>query len=265
MAKNNLPTKVQPSSTAMALPAHLKDKEIKGLETVVKMVRPPYCKILQKATSDELLDAYGKGTALRMPDRGVLAEKGNSLVVTPVFMFTEYKTWTPYELKGQIPAVIGRSLDPRGAIALRALDPDRRIEEIEWGEKRLRVKVKHVEHLVFLMVLHDHPLTDDGLIAFSFSRGEHKTGVSLCNLVKQRKASIWAGRYVLTPSVEVRKNTAGEWHGFDVDNNVDAPWNDAEQCIAFEALNKELTEAHGKGLVEIADDDDNEAANRSEL
>ena len=111
-------------------PAFMQDDQMMGTEVVSKKIKPPYLKIIQKQSSDELVDEFGKGSAILAPDRIlILTADSDPVRIVPVFFFVEYLKMAPIVLKDVEPMIVERSFDPTSEVARRATD--RRL----WTEK----------------------------------------------------------------------------------------------------------------------------------
>lgn len=245
MAKSSDVTKVQPD---LRLPAHLKDKEVKGVEQLADYVRPPLLKIIQKSADDVFLEKFNLGDLIMLPSQTVIAVHGDSFKFVPLFFYSEACTWTPIEKRGQMPAILDRSTVKTSQLYQKASNRDLWEEEIQWEGHT--VKVQHVEHLVFIVTLYDHPLQGEPMI-MSFAKGEFGTGCKFASLVKIRKASPFACVFQCKVSDEPRKNNKGSWYGLDITNpDIDTPpWVSEEQLPALEAIHDDLATSFKKGLI----------------
>lgn len=253
MAKKNTDvTKVNPN---LALPEHLRDKEVKGVEQLADFVRPPLMKIIQKQADDAFHEKFNLGDCIILPAQAVVAEHGDSFKFVPLFFYSEACTWSPIDKRGQMPAILDRTTHKESELYKKATNRDFWNEEIvHEGQK---VQVRHVEHLVFIVTLYDHPLAGEPMI-MSFSKGEFGTGCKFASLIKTRKASPFACVFQAKVSEEPRKNNKGSWYGFDISNpDVDtSPWVTAEELPRFEAIHDDLNEHFKKGMLRADHDAD---------
>jgi len=130
MAEKDI-TKVK-ANTALSAPDFMHGAP-RGTEELGHYVIPARLKIVQKQSSDELLQEFGQGYVIIMKGDGSAEEvakmkfdeKGNPVSsegfnFVPLFFFVEYVCWNPIQLKGVAPAIRSRSLDPRSEVALKA-------------------------------------------------------------------------------------------------------------------------------------------------
>lgn len=247
------------------LPDWMRGEEHLGTENLQDFVIPPRIKIVQ-ATSKDLLETYRAGDVILTPtntvilepdrdDRGNLDEDGKrSFNFVPLFFFPEWATWNDIKLKGQEPAIRYRTTDPSDPIVAKARDKNLREEPIPGNEK---FKMRHVEHLNYVVTLVDHPLSGQPMI-FSFSRGEWFAGSNLASLLKMRRAPIFG--CVFTAVLAFRRGNLGDWYGLDITNPSDrTPWTDESAYGGFKQLHEEFKE-HYKNQVLKATLDDGEPA-----
>lgn len=232
-----------PSNSLAPAPAYMQVHGMQGLENVNDFCRPPYIKIVQKQSSDELLDTYGRGSAVLLPD-GVVLIDGEELLsfeFTPVFFFPQWCTWNPIERRGKEPSIRESSFDRKSALAAKSRDKNLWSEEHPDDPK---LKIRHVEHLNFIVYLYGH----DMFAMMSFARGEHKRGTQLLSMARARKAPIFAGRYVA--ETQDNSNDQGEWIGFKL-SNADPTWVDEELFEKFRAANEEYHTLHENQLIQV--------------
>ena len=92
-----------------------------GTQLVQQKIKPPFLKIVQKQSGDELHAEFGIGSAILVPDRTlVLAPDAEAVRIVPLFFFIEYLKFSPLALKGVEPMIAERSLDPASHVAKRA-------------------------------------------------------------------------------------------------------------------------------------------------
>jgi len=249
---------VQPE---MKLPDFLGGQEVQGLEDLAQFVEPPILKVVQKQSSDDITSTFEAGDVIVLPTRSLIAphEDGpNPFLFVPIFFFPEWCTWTPQELRGQVPAIIGRSHDRNGVIAVKSANPDTRYEDVEY-EGRM-IQVRHVQHLNFMVTLYNHPLAGEPMI-MSFARGEHRSGTRLASLIKARKAPIYACVFQAQVGTEPRKNNKGSWFGLDVTNpTVEGvtPWVGEEEFEALKEQFDEVSKVFQDGRIRVAHGDADE-------
>lgn len=242
-----MPNEIQRIDPNLNLPEHLRDKEVKGMDVMKTIIRPPMLKIIMKQSKDELLDKFGKGALICMPAEAEIAPNDVPFTFTPLFMWKEWCTWAPIEAKGQIPAILDSSLDPTSVLAGKASHTSTREEKIEYEGSMY--DVKHVEHLNFMVVIHDHPLGGpETPMIMSFARAEYRTGSNLASLIQMRKTSPFNCVFEARVCKDPRGNDQGTWYGFDISNPSEdsgrTPWCSAEESALFEEMHDNLAEAH---------------------
>lgn len=250
------------------LPDYLQDQPVQGLDELKNFVVPPVLKIIQKQSADELLTRFNVGDCIVLPAEAVVAlhtgQEGEPEIFNfvPLFFYSEYCTWTPIELRGQVPAILERTLDRGSPLARKATNSKLWAEEIEHEGRK--IKVRHVEHLNYVVTLYNHPLAGEPMI-MSFSKGEHSTGSRLASMIKMRKASLYANVFQAHVSVEPRKNQKGSWFGYDIENPTAegvSPWVTKDELERFRVLFNEVNEyyKHGRLRTEYDPSDDADPA-----
>jgi len=261
MAKKDTSLEVK-KVAGVELPDFMRDKDVVGLEALAEFVIPPRIKMVS-LQSTKLLETFRAGDVVLTPtnsiivepdrdDRGSLLEDGErSFNFTPIFFYPEWITWNDIKLKGQEDATLYRTTDPTDPIVSKARDKNLREEDHPTVDK---MKIRHVEHLNYIIILQDHPLAGQPAL-ISFSRGEWFAGSNLASLLKMRKASIFG--CVFTATVEFRKGKLGDWYGLDIANPSNrVPWVEKEQYTAFEALHNEFKEHHKNSRLKASFDDE---------
>lgn len=243
-------TKVDP---AQVIPKFMADEEIVGLEALTEFIVPPFIKIVQKQSGEELLQYFSTGDVILTPANAMISEmprnkKGrivegarSMFQIVPVLFYPEWLTWNPIELKGTTPAIAYRTMDPNDPVAAKARNANLRSEPHPTSPK---LNIRHVEHLNFLVVLYKHPLGPEPAI-LSFSRSGWKYGSKFANLIKMRRASLFGCIFdvVLAP----RHNDKGDWWGFDVTNpESGSSWVKKDEYEVFKELHIKLNESKEK-------------------
>lgn len=258
MAKSSAIKKVDPA--ALAVPDFLKEEEIQGLDDLKQFVRPPTLKIVQKSSDSSLLDKFDRGDCIILPSQLLLTAHNSgepdSFLFVPLFFYAEWCTWTPFTQRGNMPAVIERSLDCNGALAAKAKNPKTRNESSNY--EGTPVEVRHVEHLNFVITLYDHQFAGEPMV-MSFSKGEWGTGSTFSSLIKMRKASLFSCVFQASVCADPRKNSKGEWFGYNISNpdpSRGSPWVSAEENETFKTLFAEISEHHKAGILRTDYEDD---------
>jgi len=247
-------TKVKPQ---LELPDFMADEEVLGLETLKEFIVPPFIKIVQKQAGEELLKNFSAGDVILSPANAMIAEmprdtKGHvlegatsSFLFTPILFYPEWITWNPIELKGQEPAIRYRTTDPSDRLVAKARDPQLRSEPHPSDQSGM-LKIRHCEHLNFIVILSNHALGETPAI-ISFARGEWKSGSNFASLIKMRKAPIYG--CVFEATVNMRHGTKGEWYGFDIVNSDERAWVEKDSYAIFKTLHEEFDKAHKEARI----------------
>lgn len=243
-------TKVDP---AQALPEFMADEEIIGLEALTEFIVPPFIKIVQKQSGEELLQYFSPGDVILTPANAMVVEmprnnKGriiegarSAFQIVPVLFYPEWLTWNPIELKGVQPAIVYRTMDPNDPVAAKARNAKLRTEPHPTSPQ---YNIRHVEHLNFLVILYKHSLGPEPAI-LSFSRSAWKYGSKFANLIKMRHASLFG--CVFDVVLAQRRNDQGDWWGFDVCNPENgSPWVEKDEYEVFKDLHTKLDESKEK-------------------
>lgn len=271
MAKKNEVAEVKPGAVVARgvqeqLPAHIRQGEVAGAETLMQFVRPPRVKVVQKTAHEPISTMFNTGDVILVPNMHRIAEmvytnnkpaeQGPSLSLVPIFFFPEWIGWEPIERKGSSPAVFDRSTDPNSVVALRAKDPSK------WAEKVGEVQGqpifrRYCEHLNFVVRFLGDGMPDE-LCVLSFSRASHKHGSSFARILHQRKADIWG--CVFDAFSKFEKNSKGDWYALNITNPAGgSPWvQDPEMYAAFGKEHEALKAAHAAGLIDVNHEDEEE-------
>jgi hypothetical protein len=184
---------------------------------------------------------------------------GAPFVFIPVFFFAEWCAWNPLSMKGTLPAIRERSLDPKSDIARKSRNPETREEHCP-ESKDPKDLVRYQEHLNFVCVLLNTGETAGIPIIISFARAEHSSGRNLASLIAMRSAPIFG--CIFEAHSQLRVNAKGAWYGLDITNPSVASGfgghvTNEVQYNALKRLHTDMKEAHAKNLI-IVDHDDSD-------
>jgi len=248
--------KVRPAGALAAAPTHIQRGDDKqGVERTQEFVSPPFLKIVQKQSDDELITTHGVGSTILTPTNVLVAKHGDSFKFVPIIQYAEFMTWADIGMKGLVPPILDRSLDSNSKLARKCRDRNLWVEEgYDYDGKKL--KVRHVEHITFVVVIMDEELGAVPCI-MSFSRAEHKQGRNLCSLLSLRNADIFGCVFEARVG-DPRKNEKGSWHGFDVFNPTsDSPWvDDPKVYETLQALHIQYEKLYNDGLLRASYEDE---------
>ena len=246
--KDNNITKVKPMNN---LPDFMKDEEVTGLDMVKNYIKPPRIKIVQKQSSADLLSLFGAGDVILSPQNVMVVEmvrdgKGRpldddvtSFSFVPLFFYPEWVTWNPLELKGKESSIRYRTTDPSDPVVKKAQTKELREELIPDGNG---MKMKHCEHLNFVILIQGDTEHSETPCILSFSRSAWTAGSKFCSLLSMRKAPIYG--CVFDAVVISKKNDLGDWYGLDIVNPAGSPWVEKEYFEAYKILHQEFEEYH---------------------
>lgn len=256
MSKNEI-TKVRPPQE-LALPDYIRQETELGIEDLKDFVVPPRMKVVQKQSDARLLEQFSAGDIIIVPNMQAVAAlerdaKGRPsgdpipFKFTPLFFFPEWCTWNPLEMKAHLPSIRERSFDPKSIIAMKARDQEKRIESCP---ENAQYKIRHTEHMNFLIMLTDHELSGQPIV-MSFSRAEHAAGRRLASLIKMRKAPIYS--CIFEGRAAPRSNNMGDWWGIDATNpSVDTvPWVSKEEFDVYKAAHQEFKKLHEEAKLRV--------------
>lgn len=229
--------------------------QVKGTDELVKFIRPPFFKIVQGASDKDLKEDFPEASVLLVPGNDLLAEPETPILFTPILFYREFLSVNPLELKGQMKMVEARSTDPKGDIAKRAMDPDRRNEPLKNADGSPMMKGgkqmyrSHQDVRVFLVDIHA-PRKPGRIVAMTFSRGELRTADRLSSLIGARQKDIFAG--VFEAVVGIHKNPEHTWYGLNIDNPTSAsPWVNENQFAEYERMHDLLQKAVDDRTIEV--------------
>lgn len=187
------------------------DKEL-GTKELQQHIIPPRLKIVQKQSSDQLLEKFEPGDLIVVPLMIKLASKGEQVGFTPIYFFTEYCTWNPIQTKGTLPAVRSRTRDPQSELARKARDAE--LRNADKCPENEGFNLAHCEHLNYLCMFDDLAETP---VAVSFARTQHFVGCNFAALIRMRNAAVFAGHYLV--KTVSQSNAQGNWYGFEIEND----------------------------------------------
>ena len=246
-----------PMGLSVAAPDFMSSDGKMGLETTSQYVIPPRVKVVQDVKADERYDKYAGGDVLLVPQNLKIASAGETFYFTPVFFYPEYLVVNPIQMKGQLPVIRERSLDPRSEIAVKARDATTR--KAPCPEKP-EFDLRYVESLTFLSILHGVPGMEAIAVAMSFQRGEHRMGSQLCSLLNLRGAPPFGCIFAAKVPKEKRRNPQGAWYGIDVSNpdpaSGQSPWVSKEAYDQLRKHHLDFKEKHEQSLIMVEYDDD---------
>lgn len=250
-------TEVQ--NTQVTVPDFMKDSVDHSAGAMTEFIRPNRIRCLQSLSDLVKERHYHAGDIIALPlkqmiapvklnEQGAPTKTGEPFHIVPIYFYPEYITWNP---RGSKKAIRERTTDPNSEIAKKARNPETREETID------SEKVKHQEHLNFIVMVIDAPGFENMAMSLSYSKSEWLTGSNLCTLIRSRQAPSYG--CIFKAQANMRTNSEGEWYGIDVsnpDSNQSAFVENKEQFEAYEKLHDQFHKAYEKGLIDIGHDEE---------
>ena len=244
-----------------ALPSYLQAYEGEtGVENLQEFIKPPRLKIVQKQADDSLLERFSVGDMICTPAQELVVNKGEPLVVAPLFFWPEWATWNPYELKDNLDTIAYRTTDPEDPLVAKCRNPNMRSEdyvvngEVQVDKKGSPLKLTHCEHLNYLLEILSGPQAGSQAI-ISFFRAQHQDGTNFAQLIKMRKAPLFATQFEL--KTYQKSYSGNSWYGTRISNpQTVAPFATEEEFEFRKKIFEEMTTAHAKGQIIVDHDDD---------
>lgn len=268
-------TAVVPVDELQNLPAYMQEDNLAGTEELSKFITPPRLKIVQPQSTDKFTDKFINGDVIVVPAmvpivRQLVDERGKQLSekksevfqFIPIFFFPEWLEVNPIQMKGTLPAIRARSLDPKSKLAALCRNPDMAARSYPCPENP-QFNVRYIEALNYaIVVIGDNPASGTPLIV-SFSKAEHQTGRTLNNLIKMRKAPIYG--CVFEAFSSYRTNDKGQWYGLNPANPSEgSPWTSPELYPIVKAAHEDFKKAHEESRI-VVDHDDTDLEDAEDL
>jgi hypothetical protein len=224
MAKKNEVAVQDEQLGTLSVPSFMQNDAQIGTEVLRQYVIPPRVKVVQPTSKEPFSKLFNVGDVVLVPQMVTVApvilddkkrptDTGTPFHFIPVFFFAEWCIWNPYQLKGSLPPIRERTIDPKSEIAIRARNPETRLapcpEDQKWN-------IRYCEHLNYCVVLTGEGMAAGTPVVMSFVRSEHRAGSNFASLIKMRRAPIFGCQFEAVS--RYRKNDQGEWYGIDVMN-----------------------------------------------
>lgn len=259
--------KVNPSMPVSKAPDFIKTgAEAAGQERLAQFVTPPLLKIVQKQSSDELNDNFGRGSTIITPSNVMVARVGEPFYIVPLIQYPEYLTWADIKLKGQVPPILERTTDPRSALARKATSKDTWSEDgYVYNGTPLQFPVRHVEHITYVVLVLDENIGEVPCV-MSFARGSHKFGRNFASILKMRNADLFGCIFEVIVPEDPQKNDQGTWHVWKVsnpseDSNFGSWVTSAEDYERYRKMGLDLETAYQNNLLRADYDPDDSTDN----
>ena len=253
-------------------PDYMPDDAPKGTDQMQEYITPPRLKVVQKQAGAALLELFGVGDIILVPEQVLVSEMARDprgqptgaidpVPFTPLFFFAEWCTWNPIEMRGEAPAIRARSFDPHGEIAQKAQSPQLRYEAHPENPK---LQIRHVEHLNFIVGLHDVRFSDQPVV-LSFQRAGHALGRRFCSLVRLRKAPLYGCNFALIAVKQ--ENQYGDWWTLDASNPPEgvSPWVAENVFVEYRKLHEDLAKGYDEARIPTNYDEDPPSSGADDL
>lgn len=251
MAKKDVSKGITKVSPSLEIPDFMVDETITGLEVLKDFVIPPFIKVIQKSANDDLLQSFSPGDVILSPANALIAEMPRNdknrpiegaksqFQIVPLFFYPEWITWNPIQLKGTEPAIVYRTINPNDPVVAKSRSATLRSET---HSTQPEYTIRHVEHLNFIVLLHNHELGAEPAI-LSFSRGEWRSGTKFAALIRMRKAPIYG--CIFEANVNIRHNPKGDWYGCDMANPSEgSSWVGKDGFDELKELHEQFVKLH---------------------
>lgn len=229
-----------------------------GMDLINRYVVPPRVKVIQKQAQDEKYSSFAPGDLILTPMLTKLVSVDEPFHFIPVFFYPEYLLTNPLELKGQLPMIRERTIDPKSQLAIRARKQDTRFEPCPENPK---YNMRYVEVYCFISVLYGLPGLEAMPVAITFSRGEIGIGSQLTGMIQMRAtpapySNIFEAK---VPSTQ-RRNDKGAWYGINVSNptpGLAPPFvQDKKLFDVLAEKHKELRKAYDENMLMVEHESD---------
>jgi len=250
-----------PSGTAVALPeapSFMQGDAQMGLDLVMQKIRPPFAKIVQKQSGDDLIAQFGIGAIILTPDNTlVIAPGGAPVRIVPIFFFSEFLKVSGIELKGQEDFIAARSTDPSSDIARRCGNKDLWYEDHPKYPGSDGHRYRYIESLNFMCLFQEAHLQSSLPFVLPFNKGNYGKGQQLCNQISMRRRPIFGGVFELSIDPVMGENAKGTWRKWLTNSPPERTWiEDEAEYQSYKALHLSLKEAHSRGNIDLNYDDD---------
>lgn len=255
-------------------PSFMDADERMGMEDITKKIRPPFLKIIQKQSGNELLELFGNGAAVLVPDRTLILSGPDAAPVrfVPLCFYSEYLKLVPLKLKDQEGMFKERTFDHNSKLAAACRDPNKWKEMHPNFPNNPDYAYRNCEALNFLCAFKEDHIQLEMPFILSFSRGSYGKGQQFCNLIHMRKRPPFACVFELSVDPTPGKNSSGEWWRFRVDNPREGAWvTNEEEYNGYKALHLETKKRITEGILDtqydaadLSDGDTGAAVNTGE-
>lgn len=230
------------------------DQSPKGLQSLSKIVRPSMLRIVQKNSADELVDAFGRGSIVMMPDRLLIAADEATVDFVPILFWQEWVQWSPMKLRNIEPMIKGRTFDPKDPIARKAQSPQTWSEPHPQYQGNKEYNYRYCEHLNFLVKLSSEEFIALDPVLISFARTNYSSGQRLGKLALGLRADLFAGQYQL--GTRVREGAENSWSVYTVERSERDQWNRNEEVYKIcSGLHDAAVEAHRMNQINVEYDE----------
>lgn len=262
MTKKETPIATREPAGGQMLPAapdFMQADHLMGTENVSKKIRPPFLKIVQKQSDDELHSTFGIGAVILVPDRILVLEPDGAPVrVVPIFFYSEFLKITSIKLKGIENMIADRSLKPTSEIARKAGDRSLWYEDHPKYLGDQDYQYRYAEALSFLCMFQEEHLQTGMPFVLSFMKGSYGKGQLFCNQIHMRRPRpLFGCVFNLSVDPQLGKNSQGEWRRYLTANPPEQPWvENPEEYNAYKEMHLAMKGAYDVGDLEAQYDED---------
>lgn len=218
-------------------PSYLANTPAYDLSAFREYSRPSRIIVVQAMSGPPIKPPFKEGDIIITPQMIKIGDIETPFSFTPIYFFADFLCMNPVEVRGQVPFIRERSLDPNSTVAKKA----RAFIKEPYPENKA-YQIKYVQNLNFCVIVHSEDIPETP-IAMSFNRGTFKVGQSMNGLILDRKG---APPYVLRLR-GITRMTPGKppnvFPALDIKNDTD-PWVTEEQAKRFEGYHDTV-----KGIV----------------
>lgn len=246
-------------------PSFMEKDGTMGTEYTSTKVRPPFLKLIQKQSSDELISTFGMGSAILTPDRLlVLTVDGPPVRIVPIFAFSEYLKLAPIALKDTEAMIKERSLDPNSDLGRRCTDPARWYEDHPNHPGDQKFQYRNAEAMNFMCMFREDHLDIGMPFVISFMKGSYGKGQQFCNTISMRKRPPFGCIFELSIDPVLGKNASGEWRRFLIQNPGQDPWvQDEAEYNIYKELHERFAALHATDDIDVTHDQNDEVVQES--
>lgn len=226
------------------LPAHLRDQDQAGLDTVSENLALNRLKVVQGQSAPELKKQFGEGSVIIVPTNEKVADPEEPFLITPIIHWVSFEKWSDFRDQ-QSSTIVEQTMNRDSELARRAENPKLRTED--YGDD---YKYSYVKSLNYIIELRSGSMQGEHCIV-SWSKGDFQLGRNLNSMLKRRGTAIFNNQVELR-SVD-RQSDQYNWHGLNpsdpAPDNLYVGPEDSERLRAeYEMLAKQQLAVSDEGV-----------------